>query len=192
MCTGGRVKHHLKHNLWRRGSSIVIVGFQAQGTTGRRIVEGAKQVKIFRENIRVRSRVFTIGGFSAHADQGDLMEWVAHFESNPKVFLVHGEPTACKTLAKKIDETFHLSVHIPKWKERLVLKAREVAIERVAEEEPVIDTKGLMLKTVSDLENELKTLRERIKSGEPQKMGEDDLDRLKYIQEELQLMMSEA
>ena len=94
MCTAGRIKHHLKHNLWREGASLVIVGFQAKGTTGRKIVDGAKQVKIFRENVAVRAKIFTIGGFSAHADQGDLLEWISHFESNPKVFVVHGEATA--------------------------------------------------------------------------------------------------
>lgn len=98
MCTAGRIKHHLKHNLWREGASIVIVGYQAQGTTGRQIVDGAKQVKIFRENVSVNAKVFTIGGFSAHADQKDLLEWASHFESSPKVFVIHGESEAVQLL----------------------------------------------------------------------------------------------
>ncbi|MCK7512668.1 MAG: hypothetical protein MZV70_57275 [Desulfobacterales bacterium] len=72
MCTAGRIKHHLKHNLWREGASIVIVGFQANGSTGRKIVDGYKSVKIFGDDVAVKAKVFTIGGFSAHADQNDL------------------------------------------------------------------------------------------------------------------------
>jgi len=127
MCTAGRIKHHLKHNLWREGASLVIVGFQAKGTTGRKIVEGARQVKIFRENVSVRAKVFTIGGFSAHADKRDLLAWVSNFESKPGVFVVHGEATASEALALEIQQRFGLSAHVPKWKERLILSAKEVA-----------------------------------------------------------------
>jgi metallo-beta-lactamase family protein len=186
MCTAGRIKHHLKHNLWRPGASIVIVGFQAKGTTGRKIVEGAKQVKIFRENVAVRAKVFTIGGFSAHADQEDLLEWVSHFESNPKVFVVHGETTASEALADKIQERLGLTAHIPMWKERMILKPREVVTEEPPAEEAAADLKTPMLNTIIDLENELKALRKRVKSAEVDSdMGEEELDRLKYIQEEL-------
>jgi metallo-beta-lactamase family protein len=189
MCTAGRIKHHLKHNLWRPGASLVIVGFQAQGSIGRRIVDGARQVKIFGENVSVKARVFTIGGFSAHADQNDLTEWVSHFESRPAVFLVHGEPTASEALAKKIRDLFGLEVRIPKWKERLVLKPREVIVEEPAEAEVPPDVQAIMLNTVESLENDLKLLKEQIKSKE--KLEEDDLDRLKYVQEELQGVLSE-
>lgn len=186
MCTAGRIKHHLKHNLWREGASIVIVGFQAKGTTGRKIVDGAKQVKIFRENVAVRAKVFTIGGFSAHADQEDLLEWVSHFESKPKVFVVHGEATASEALAEKIQERLNLIAHIPRWKERLILKQREVVSEKPPAEAEVADMKTPMINTIIDLENELKALRKRVKSGEMDKMiGEDEIDRLKYIQDEL-------
>jgi metallo-beta-lactamase family protein len=186
MCTAGRIKHHLKHNLWRPGASIVIVGFQAKGTTGRQIVDGVKQVKIFRENVAVRARVFTIGGFSAHADQEDLLEWVSHFESNPKVFVVHGEAAASKALAEKIQERLHLVAHIPVWKERLILKPRDVVCEKPPVEEESVDVKTSMLNTIIDLENELKALRKKVKSAEVDKdMGEEEIDRLKYIQDEL-------
>jgi metallo-beta-lactamase family protein len=192
MCTAGRIKHHLKHNLWREGASLVIIGYQAKGTTGRKIVEGAKQVRIFRENVTVKAKVFTIGGFSAHADQEDLMEWVAHFESEPQVFLVHGEVDACEILAKKIEEKFRLTVHIPRWKEQLILKPRKVAIEKPAVEEPVTEMKTALLNTILDLENELKELRKRIKSKDlKEELGEEEVDRLKYIHEELQALMAE-
>jgi len=186
MCTAGRIKHHLKHNLWRPGASIVIVGFQAKGTTGRQIVDGAKQVKIFRENVAVRAKVFTIGGFSAHADQGDLLEWVSHFESNPKVFVVHGEAVASTALAEKIQEKLHLVTHIPVWKERLILKSKELMAEELPVEEEIPDVETAMLNTIIDLENELKALRKKVKSTEVDKdMGEEEIDRLKYIQHEL-------
>jgi metallo-beta-lactamase family protein len=191
MCTAGRIKHHLKHNLWREGASMVIIGFQAKGTTGRKIVDGAKRVKIFRENVAVRAKVFTIGGFSAHADQKDLLEWVAHFESNPSIFLVHGEPTASETLGQKIREQFDLKVHVPKWKDRLVLKARETALERPPEEAPLPDMHTAMLNTIVDLENEIKALTQRIQTAEKdEEITEYDVDRLKYVQEELKAVLS--
>ena len=183
MCNAGRIKHHLKHNLWREGSSLVIVGFQAQGTTGRRIVDGAKQVKIFGENVAVKAKVFTIGGFSAHADQSDLLEWVGHFESNPRVFLVHGESAASEALAEKIEEIHGMKVHIPGWKERLILKPKEIVIEEPAEAEAPPDFQAAMLNAIVDLENEIKTLRKQIKS--PQAVSEEDVERLEYLREEL-------
>ncbi len=186
MCTAGRIKHHLKHNLWREGASIIIVGFQANGTTGRKIVDGATQVKIFRENVSVRAKVFTIGGFSAHADQDDLLEWVSNFESNPRVFVVHGEVSASETLAREIQERLNLTVHIPQWKEQLILKPKEVAFEAPAAVEALPDIQTMMFNTIIDMENELKQLKKKIKSSEMKaKIGEDDLDRLKYIQDEI-------
>jgi len=187
MCTAGRIKHHLKHNLWRPGASLVIVGYQAQGTTGRRIVEGAKQVKVFRENVSVHAKVFTIGGFSAHADQNDLLEWVGHFESRPRVFLVHGEPASCQALGDKIKEVYHLDTHVPLWKERLILKPKELSTETPEAVEAEPDVERLILNGVIDLENELKALKKRVKAAASGgKISADDLDQLKYLQEELQ------
>jgi metallo-beta-lactamase family protein len=124
MCTAGRIKHHLKHNLWRPGASIVIVGFQAEGTTGRQIVNGAKMVTIFGQKIAVKAKVFTIGGLSAHADQADLLGWVGHFagKSKPRVFVIHGETTSSEALANAIKRRFGLDVHVPQWREVLTLR----------------------------------------------------------------------
>jgi metallo-beta-lactamase family protein len=187
MCTAGRIKHHLKHNIWRPGASIVIVGFQAQGTTGRRIVDGEKSVKIFREDVAVKAKVFTIGGFSAHADQKDLLEWVGHFaESKPQVFVIHGEPTASEALARSIHESFGMEVHVPRWKENLMLKGREVAQEVKREEAAPPDRAGSMLSKVIDLEHELGRLKQVLqKRGGDIEIGEDVRDRLTSIQEEL-------
>jgi metallo-beta-lactamase family protein len=114
MCTAGRIKHHLKHNLWRRGSSLVIVGFQAAGTLGRLIVEGAQRVRIFGEEIVVRSKVFTIGGFSAHADQAYLLEWIGHFENRfMHVYAVHGERSVSDAFAALVEERFGFPARVP-------------------------------------------------------------------------------
>jgi metallo-beta-lactamase family protein len=101
MCTGGRIRHHLKHNLWRPESSIVFVGYAADGTLARRMIDGAKEVNILGEEIPVQARIHTINGFSAHADQGELVAWHKHV--NPKrTFLVHGEEKAMRILAEHI------------------------------------------------------------------------------------------
>ncbi|MFZ7111602.1 MAG: MBL fold metallo-hydrolase RNA specificity domain-containing protein [Desulfatiglandales bacterium] len=183
MCNAGRIKHHLKHNLWREGSSLVICGFQAQGTTGRRIVDGAKFVKIFGENVAAKAKVFTIGGFSAHADQRDLLEWVGHFESDPKIFLVHGESTASEVLAKKIEEVYGMKAHIPRWKERLILKPKEMVVEQPTEPEGPPDFQSAMLNAIVDLESEIKKLRRQIKDAEV--VSRNDVDLIEYLREEL-------
>ncbi len=105
MCTGGRVRHHLKHNLWREDCSIVFVGYAAQGTLARRIIDGAERVRIFGEEIPVRAGIHTIGGFSAHADQAELLAW--HQQTgNPKTtFLVHGEEKSMQAFAKRLQDT---------------------------------------------------------------------------------------
>jgi metallo-beta-lactamase family protein len=192
MCTAGRIKHHLKHNLWRQGASLVIVGFQAKGTTGRKIVEGAKQVKIFKENVAVKAKVFTIGGFSAHADQNDLIAWVRNFESKPGVFVVHGEPEASEKLAQILRERLGLATHIPRWKERLILKPKELAFEKPSEAELPADTKTELLNNMVDLENEIKALRKRIQCVKSEEgFSGDEADRLKYVQEELRAILNE-
>ncbi|MBW1817123.1 MAG: MBL fold metallo-hydrolase [Deltaproteobacteria bacterium] len=187
MCTAGRIKHHLKHNLWREGASLVIVGYQAKGTTGRRIVDGAKHVKIFRENVAVRADIHTIGGFSAHADQNDLIEWVGHFESKPKVFVIHGERQASQTLADKIRDRYKLETRVPRWKERLILKSKKVAVKAPVVEEAAQDEDTLVLNAIIDLEKELETLRRQVRSKKAgQEREQSILDRLRYVKEELE------
>lgn len=91
MCTGGRIRHHLKHNIWRKECSLVFVGYQAMGTLGRQIVDGAENVRIYGEAYRVRAGVHTIGGFSSHADRDGLFEWIGAAKGLDKIFVVHGE-----------------------------------------------------------------------------------------------------
>ena len=113
MCEGGRIAHHLKHNLWRSECSIVFTGFQARGTLGRRIVDGAKRVRVLGEETAVRAAVCTIGGFSAHADQKELLEWVGSFTSKPEVFIVHGEEETALEFEGIIKQKFGLVTHVP-------------------------------------------------------------------------------
>jgi len=111
MCTGGRVRHHLKHNLWGRRNSVVFVGYAANGTLARRIIDGAERVKIFSEEIPVHADIRTIGGFSAHADQAELLAWHSK-TGNPKTtFLVHGEEKSMNAFANILKGT---QVHMPK------------------------------------------------------------------------------
>jgi len=105
MCTGGRVLHHLKHNIGRAECSIVFVGFQAEETLGRKIREGAKVVEILGEEVKVKARVYTINGFSAHADQEQLVEW-AKLANPRRIFLVHGEERQAKMLSKKLKNCY--------------------------------------------------------------------------------------
>jgi metallo-beta-lactamase family protein len=113
MCEGGRVAHHLKHNLWRSEGAIIFTGFQARGTLGRRIVDGATHVHVLGEEIAVKAKVYTINGFSAHADQEELLEWLSSFVSTPEVFIVHGEESVALDFEKLVQERLHLVTHVP-------------------------------------------------------------------------------
>ncbi len=114
MCDVGRIKHHLKHNLWNPNSTILFVGYQAPGTLGAKIVNGEKKVKIFGEEIAVNARIEYIEGYSGHADQEWLLNFVYSFITKPKhIFLVHGEPEGQKILKDKIIETTNIPVTIP-------------------------------------------------------------------------------
>ena len=104
MCDGGRIVHHLKQNLGRRGCHVLIVGFQAYGTLGRRLVNGEQSVRIHGEDYRVRAQVHTVGGLSAHADQADLLRWVGGFRTRPAVYLVHGEAEAKQAFQSRLRE----------------------------------------------------------------------------------------
>lgn len=114
MCTAGRVRHHLKHNLWKANNSVVFVGYQANGTLGRILKEGAKKVKLLGEEIAVLANIHSIEGFSGHADQKELVDWVGGFKKKPtRIFLVHGEDDATKTLSKLIEDKYQIKTVIP-------------------------------------------------------------------------------
>jgi metallo-beta-lactamase family protein len=122
MCEGGRILHHLKHQLWRKETRVVFVGFQARGTLGRALVEGAKRVRVMGEEIKVGAEVHTVGGFSAHADQSDLVRFVGRFaEPRPAVALVHGEPDRQEALGAKLHERYGIEALAPDLGEALVI-----------------------------------------------------------------------
>jgi metallo-beta-lactamase family protein len=113
MCSGGRILHHLKHNLWRPECHVVMIGFQAQGTLGRRLVDGAQHVRLWGETIKVAAKIHTVGGLSAHADRAGLMDWYGAFANRPPACLVHGEPGAQHALAAALRSTYGADVRMP-------------------------------------------------------------------------------
>jgi metallo-beta-lactamase family protein len=112
MCTGGRIRNHLEHNISRPECNLVIVGYQAAGTTGRQLVEGAKKIRLFGQEYPVRAKVHTIGGLSAHAGQRELINWYDQFNERPPLVLVHGEPEAQAVLASLVHDELAAPVHV--------------------------------------------------------------------------------
>jgi len=120
MCNGGRIRHHLKYNLWRRNAHIIIAGFQAEGTLGRMLVDGKKQyLKILGSEINVAAKIHTLGALSAHADQSQLLQWASHFKTpKPRLFLIHGEKSAALSLHTCFNRT-GWNANIPKVGEKI-------------------------------------------------------------------------
>lgn len=163
MANAGRIKHHLRHNLWRPGASIVFVGFQAEGTPGRNIVDGAKKIRIFNEDIAIKAKIWTINGFSAHAGQNQLLDWLGNFQNKKMpVFLVHGEFAAQDQLASLIRQKLGFDVTIPEYLEEIRLKVgaqfEEVKLPKA--EEPKVNWDAL----IDDLEAKISYLKSRKKN----------------------------
>lgn len=133
MCEAGRIRHHLKHHLWEENSTILFVGHQAQGTLGRRLVDGEKQVRIFGEDITVKAKIEYIEGFSGHADQKTLLNWLGNFEKKPQtVFVVHGDPEAQDAYASLITDTYGIRTIIPERGD--VFEINDERVAKVGEE----------------------------------------------------------
>ena len=158
MCEVGRIKHHLKHNLWNPKSTILFVGYQAPGTLGYSIVNGAKTVKIFGEEIAVNARIEYIEGYSGHADQELLMNCIYSYIKKPKhIFLVHGEPESQDVLADKIEEETKIGVTIPEFGETYELNDKIVMTHKI--ERRVDKTiKSEVLQRLAKLKDELKDM----------------------------------
>ncbi|MBN2865248.1 MAG: MBL fold metallo-hydrolase [Thiotrichales bacterium] len=119
MCSGGRILHHFKHRLWDERNSVIFVGYQVQGTLGRNMVDGAESIHIYHEEIKVNAEVFMINGFSAHADQSELLNWMSKFEKLDNVYLIHGERDKQAVFKKAIEDKLHKKVHIVKYAEEV-------------------------------------------------------------------------
>lgn len=113
MCTGGRIRHHIKQRIWDNRNTLIFTGYQARGTLGRILVDGARHIKMFGDEYVVKANIETLGGLSAHAGQSGLVNWLAAFENSPRTLLLHGEPSAQKSLAQRIQRELGRTVEIP-------------------------------------------------------------------------------
>jgi len=169
MCEAGRIRHHLKHNLWRNNSSVVFVGYQADGTLGRRLKNGEKKVKILGEEIKVNANIYSIEGFSGHGDRDDLLAWLKELKQSPKkTFIVHGEEDSREAFAETIEKELDLETIIPKKDEEF-----EVTLEKVEnlghQDERIFfkskrtlekeDLEVVKLEKISELKDKIKELR---------------------------------
>lgn len=161
MCEAGRIKHHLKHHLWKKESSIVFVGYQAEGTLGRKIIDGEKHVKVLGEEIRVNAQIHNVQGFSGHADKNALLDWLRGFEDKPKkVFLVHGEAEAKSSFAEEIKKTLRLSCIIPEYNKIYDIKKQSSVKEIIVDETQKTSSEIADKSQIDDLKNEMEKIKE--------------------------------
>ena len=184
MCEAGRIKHHLKHNLWRKESTILFVGYQAEGTLGRRIIEGEKTVKIFGEEIGVDAEIRKLNAFSGHADQEGLVNWVEKINKKPKkIFLVHGEYNAQEVLAEILKNKFGIEILIPERDEKYYLEEGkfEKASYNLRETNLKLDIYEMLTYLKQDIEQVSKVVKFDIK----QNITEEELFAKKVMLENL-------
>lgn len=130
MCDAGRIVHHLKHNIWKSNTHLLFVGYQARGTLGRRIIEGAKKVTILGETLQVNAKIHTVGGLSAHADSDEMISWLRFYKQNdPDVFIVHGDPDVSVKFGERIRQDIGLNTHIPDWHDTADLTFNQDSID---------------------------------------------------------------
>lgn len=157
MATAGRIRHHLKHNLWNPANSLVFVGYQAEGSLGRILLDGVKKVKLLGEEINVALEIYDLEGFSGHADKDVLMNWVSKFKRKPKkIFIVHGEEEASSSLSELIEEKYKIETIIPNLNDRFEIRENDIQLNKGISLEPY------MLK--EDIENELEIVQNQFNS----------------------------
>lgn len=160
MCEAGRIRHHLKHNLWNRKSSIVFVGYQAEGTLGRMLLEGAEEVTLFGEKIQVNAKIYNLEGFSGHADRNGLLAWLKGFKKEPKhIFLVHGESESKAEFAKTVEKELGYHPVVVTGNSEFLLEKDEIvnmeqAMKEAVDEETKIKTKN----NISDIHSRIEDI----------------------------------
>ncbi len=182
MCDAGRIRHHLKHNLWNEKCAVVFVGYQAEGTLGRTLLDGAKEVKLFGEAIAVNAQIYNLQGFSGHADQGGLFDWLCGFQKMPqKIFLVHGEKEAKEDFAKFVrsrlgwDCTVIDRVCEYELGENESVTAFDTAEEEFAGQESVQEIRDRLKNALSDVSDVI----DNAEAATDKKLTEDELVALK-------------
>ena len=188
MCEVGRIKHHLKHHLWDPNSTILFVGYQAPGTLGRKLVDGEKKVKIFGEEIAVNARIEYIEGYSGHADQEWLMNFVYSFTNPPKhIFLVHGEPEGQMVLKQKLEENTEIPITIPEFGESYELDERLELVGKTKDEAKERYLRLDVLERMNTLKEELEDMSNIVKEEYLESDASDeDIARIKCRLKELE------
>ena len=188
MCDVGRIKHHLKHHLWDPNSTILFVGYQAPGTLGRKLVDGEKKVKIFGEEIAVNARIEYIEGYSGHADQEWLMNFVYSFTNPPKhIFLVHGEPEGQMVLKQKLEENTEIPITIPEFGESYELDERLELVGKTKDEAKERYLRLDVLERMNTLKEELEDMSNIVKEEYLESDASDeDIARIKCRLKELE------
>ncbi len=183
MCEAGRIKHHLKHNLWRKEASIVFVGYQAEGTLGRRIMDGEKVVKVLGETINVKAEVYNVEGFSGHADKPTLLNWLRGFKEKPKtVFIVHGEEESKRSFAEDVKKDLGINCIIPEYNVAYEIKnyeaVEQIHVEQVKDVKPEHTRGAVNEKLLKDLAAEIQELRKTfdIAAKRAEKYLEENID----------------
>lgn len=188
MCDAGRIRHHLKHNLWNRKSSIVFVGYQAEGTLGRMILDGAKEVTLFGEKVQVNAKIYNLEGFSGHADKNGLLAWLKGFQKEPKhIFLVHGEPEAKEAFAETVEKELGYHPIVVKGNSEYVLEKDEiVSMDQAMEEEVDEEMLGSLRTNLFDIHRRIEDILYNTKLAVGEDMSPKELTEINNMVLELE------
>ena len=187
MANAGRIRHHLKHGLWDERNAVVFIGYQAIGTLGRILLDGAEKVKLLGEEIAVKAEIFDLVGFSAHADEPMLLDWLNHFEKKPvKIFLTHGEEDESVPLAKTINEMFHIDTIVPSLNDEYSLNTTGRDLEEKISKEDMEKTLYEDFRLIQDNMQNLSNRKELFDTG---KMKAEEYSEIKRTLNDLKLQL---